>query len=40
MIKSATEAPLDELEKAIEAKNSAKFAAAFGGLTKGTTAVT
>jgi hypothetical protein len=35
MIKSATDAPLDELEKAVEAKNSAKFAAAFDGLTKG-----
>jgi hypothetical protein len=35
MIKSATDAPLGELEKAVDAESSAKFAAAFDGLTKG-----
>ena len=35
MIKANTEAPLDELEKAVEAKSSAKFVAAFDKLTKG-----
>jgi hypothetical protein len=34
MIKRNTEAPLDELEKAVEAKSSTKFAAAFDRLTK------
>ncbi len=34
MIKAATEAPLDELDKAVEAKSSTKFAAAFDNLTK------
>jgi hypothetical protein len=34
MIKTITEAPLDQLEKAVAAKSSAKFAAAFDGLTK------
>jgi len=35
MIKTHTEAPLDDLEKAVEAKGSARFAAAFDKLTKG-----
>jgi hypothetical protein len=34
MIKTNTEAPLDELEKAVGAKSSAKFSAAFDKLTK------
>jgi hypothetical protein len=34
MIKTNTEAPLDELEKAVEAKSSPKFVAAFDKLTK------
>jgi hypothetical protein len=35
MIKTNTEAPLDELQKAVEAKSSTKFAAAFDKLTRG-----
>jgi hypothetical protein len=35
MIKTNTEAPLDELEKAVEAKSSTKFTVAFDKLTKG-----
>jgi hypothetical protein len=34
MIKTNTEAPLDQLEKAVAAKSSAKFSAAFDKLTK------
>jgi hypothetical protein len=35
MIKSHTQAPLDELEKAVNAKNSAQFMAAFDKLSRG-----
>jgi hypothetical protein len=35
MIKSNTQAPLDELEKAVDAKSSAKFMAAFDKLSMG-----
>ena len=35
MIKSHTQAPLDELEKAVDAKSGAKFIAAFDKLRKG-----
>jgi hypothetical protein len=35
MIKSATDAPLEALQKAVDAKDSAQFAIAFDNLTKG-----